>query len=150
MPHRRLAPIAVALATLCLAQAQNKKAASTESALVDLENRWVAALVKADTTALDAIFVDTYIDSDEGGHRASKADVLAALKSGQLKLTSIKLYDLKVYPYGDFAVVTGAGDQAGTFEGQRLMPKTVFTDSFVRQNGTWRAVASQRAPAPAK
>lgn len=125
----------------------SNKGTSAESALIDLENRWVAALVKPDLAALDAIFVGTYVDSDEAGGRTNKAGVIAALKSGQLKLTSIKLFDMHVYLYGNFAVVTGASTQAGTFDGQPVAPKILFTDSFVLQNGTWRAVASQRTAA---
>jgi len=47
--------------------------------------------------------------------------------------------------YSDAAVVTGAAVQAGTFKGQPLMPKIVFTDTYIRQNGKWRAVASHRS-----
>jgi hypothetical protein len=52
---------------------------------------------------LDAIFVDTYVDTDEGGHRSDKQQILAVLKSGDLKLRSIKLSNMKVYVYGDAA-----------------------------------------------
>lgn len=64
-------------------------------------------------------------------------------------MTSIKLSDMYVYLYDNFAVVTGAAWQAGTFGGHPVSPKIVFTDSFVFQNGTWRAVASQRTTAQA-
>ena len=150
MTNRWLAGFAVILTGICPAQAQTNKVTSAEAALIDLENRWVAALVKADTTSLDAIFAATYVDTDEGGSRTDKAGLLAVLKSGQLKMTSIKLSDTHVYLYGNFAVVTGAATQAGTFEGHSVAPKIVFTDSFLLQNGTWRAVASQRTTAPAK
>ena len=53
--------------------------------LTELENGWVEALVKADTAKLDAILVDTYIDTDEGGHQSDKGATLAVLKSGDLK-----------------------------------------------------------------
>jgi len=49
--------------------------------LMELENGWV----KADTAKLDAILVDTYIDTDEGGHQSVKGATLAVLKSGDLK-----------------------------------------------------------------
>lgn len=150
MTNRWLAGFAVILTGICAAQAQTNKGTSAEAALIDLENRWVAALVKADTASLDAIFAATYVDTDEGGGRTDKAGLLAVLKSGQLKLTSIRLSDMHVYLYGNFAVVTGAATQAGTFEGHSVAPKIVFTDSFFLQNGTWRAVASQRTTAPAK
>ena len=139
--------VAVLFALLSIAQAQ-RAGATAESALVDLENRWVAALVKADIAALNLrFFADGYVDGDEDAHRSDKAGVMGVLKSGDLKIKSITLSDMKVHLYGAFAVVTGTGVQAGTFQGKPLKSKVLFTDSFVLQNGKWRAVASQRTPA---
>jgi ketosteroid isomerase-like protein len=114
-------------------------------ALIDLENQWVGALVKSDAATLDSIFADTYVDTDEHSHRTDKQGVLSVLKSGELKLDSIKLSDMQVYVYGDAAVVTGSSSQDGNFKGQSLASKIIFTDTFVRQNGKWRAVASHRS-----
>ncbi len=33
------------------------------------------------------------------------------------------------------------------FKGEALVPKIIFTDTFVKQNGKWMAVASHRSPA---
>ncbi len=128
------------LAAWCLGAA----AASGEKQLVDLENRWVDALVRGDTKTLDGILADTYVDTDEDGHVSDKRGVLGVFKSGDLKMTSIKLSGMHVFQYGVFAVVTGKAEQAGAYQGHALATKIVFTDSFVRQSGKWRAVASQR------
>jgi ketosteroid isomerase-like protein len=101
--------------------------------------------VKSDTAAIDSIFADTHVDTNEQGQRSNKQAVLAVLKSGDLKLKSIKLSDLRVYAYGNAAVVTGSAEQIGDFKGQPLPAKLIFTDTFVRQNGKWRAVASHRS-----
>ena len=89
-----------------------------------------------------------YVDSDEGGHQSDKRGTLAVLKSGDLKFKSIELSNMKVYTYGDAAVVTGMAAQDGTFKGHPIEPKLVFTDTFVLQNETWKAVASHRTAAP--
>jgi hypothetical protein len=125
---------------LVRAQAANP----ADQALINLENRWVAALVKADLPTLDSILVATYVDTDEDGDRTDKRGVLAAFKSGDLKMSSIQLSDMRVYLYGKFAVVTGTADQAGTFQGHPLAPRIIFTDSFIVEGGRWRVVASQR------
>ena len=117
---------------------------SPEAELVDVENHWVAALATVDLVMLDLILADRYVDTDEWGHQGKKADVLAALKSGDLKIASIKLSNMHVYAYGDFAIVTGAATQTGTIKGQPLKSRVVFTDSFIQQNGGWRAAASHR------
>jgi ketosteroid isomerase-like protein len=141
----------LAMAVLASGQAEKNTAVrgtnATTEALINLENHWVDALVKADTATLNSIFVDTYVDTDEHSHRSDKQDVLSVLKSGELKIASIKLSDLHVYVYGDAAVVTGSALQAGNFKGQPLTAAIIFTDTFIRQNGKWRAVASHRSAA---
>ena len=116
--------------------------------MLDLQHRWVAALVEADIGALDTILVDSYADTDESGSRLDKAGVLAALKSGDLKLVSITLLETHVHRYGDAAVLTGASAQAGAFRGQPIAPEVLFTATLVLQNGKWRAAAAHRTAVP--
>ena len=141
--------LAIAICTLAQTQkngpVQGTKA--TTQTLINLENKWVDALVKSDTATLDSIFADSYVDTDEHSHRSDKRGVLSVLKSGELKVGSIKLSDMQVHLYGDAAVVTGSASQAGNFKGQPLKATIIFTDTFVRQNGKWRAVASHRSAA---
>ena len=139
--------LAVAVATPAQMQKKGHMQGSdaTSKALIDMENKWVAALEKSDAAALDAILADSYVDADEQGHRSDKQAVLAILKSGDLKIESLKLADMHVNVYGDAAVVTGSASQAGNYKGQALPAKIIFTDTFVRQNGKWRAVASHRS-----
>ena len=116
--------------------------------ILEIQHRWVEALVQADTAALDAILVDPYVDTDESGCRLDKAGVLAALKSGDLKLASITLLETQVHWYGNSAVLTGASAQSGAFHGQPIAPKIFFTAILVLQNGNWRAVAAHRTIVP--
>jgi ketosteroid isomerase-like protein len=149
MPRKLIVVLAVALASLSGAEAQSHRATQrpgdVSPALLDLENRWVEALVKADITKLNAILADGFVDTDEEGNQTDKPGVLAALKSGDLKMASIKLSDMQVHAYGNLAVVTGAAEQTGAFGGQSLVPRIVFTDTFVLRNGNWKAVASHRS-----
>ena len=112
--------------------------------ILDVQHRWVDALVKADTAALDAILVDSYVDTDESGCRFDKAAILGALKSGDLKLTAITLLETRVDRYGNSAVLAGASAQSGAFRGQPIAPKILFTATLVLQNGKWRAVTAHR------
>jgi len=142
----------LAVAVVAVAQAQKDRAGqgsdAATQAIITVENSWVDALVKSDMTALDSIFADTYVDTDEHSHRGGKQDVFSFLKSGDLKLDSIKLSDMQVHIYGDAAVVVGSSTQAGSFLGGPVAEKIIFTDTFVKQNGKWRAVASHRSVAP--
>lgn len=131
------------------AKAQKKPPADRNTAdahaLTELEMKWVSALMKSDTAALDEIFADGYVDTDEHSQRSDKEGVLSVLKSGDLKMESIKLSDLKVFVYGDAAVVIGSSAQVGNFRGDAIAPKILFTDTFFKLKGKWRAVASHRS-----
>ena len=116
--------------------------------MLDLQHRWVEALVKADTAALDTILLDSYVDTDESGCRFDKPGVLAALGSGDLKLASITLLETHVHRYGNSAVLTGVSAQTGAFQGQPIAPKILFTAILILQNGHWRAVAAHRTAVP--
>jgi len=146
-----IAVLLLSVALVSLAHAQKNGATpgtvTSEQTLLKLENKWVDALVKADTAVLDSLLADTYVDTDEGGHRSDKQAVLSILKSGDLKMNSIKLSDMKAYIYGDAAVVTGNAAQSGSFKGQPLAASILFTDTFIRKGGSWKPVASHRTAA---
>ena len=148
MRYIRALVLTTALATLTAWSAEPAGQADDASALVALEHRWVDALQKSDLETLSAIIASTYVDTDETGHRGDKASVLSALKSGALKFSVITISDMKPVIYGHAAVVTGAGVQQGTYDGQPLAQRVVFTDTFVRTGKTWKVVASQRTAAP--
>jgi hypothetical protein len=140
--------LTTALTTLAAWSAEPPGQADDANALIALEHRWVDALQKSDLETLSAILASTYVDTDETGDRGDKASVLSALKSGALKFSVITISDMKPVIYGHAAVVTGAGMQQGTYDGQPLAQRVVFTDTFVRTGKTWKVVASQRTVAP--
>jgi ketosteroid isomerase-like protein len=136
----------MALAISGAAQAQKPDSPrEVRRTLVNLENRWVTALAMGDVKALNAILSDAFIDTDEEGNHTNRHGVLAALKSGDMRMGAIRLSDVQVQTYGNTAVVTGFASQTGAYKGQTLMPKIAFTDTFVNQDGQWRAVASHRS-----
>jgi opacity protein-like surface antigen len=130
--------------TSAVTRRKNEPTDST-TALIGLEHRWADALQKGDTATLDSILDDTYVDTDEMGHQSNKQEVLTALRSGDMKINSIKLSGMQVHDYGTSAIVTGRAIQDGSFKGQPLTDAIVFSDTFIMRNGTWKAVASHRS-----
>jgi ketosteroid isomerase-like protein len=120
--------------------------ASNSATLIDLEYRWANALQKSDAATLESILDETYVDTDEMGRRTDKLGLTAAIRSGDLKMNSIKLSGVQVYESGTTAVVTGRALQDGNYKGQPLTESVVFTDTFVMKHGAWRAVSSHRSP----
>ena len=67
--------------------------------------------------------------------------------TGDLVFTEFKIDDLQVRLYGDTGIVVGKG-AIGAHEGKQnlLSGKFVWTDTFVKQHGEWKVVASQVTP----
>ena len=120
-----------------------QKATSDEAALKAIEEKWNAANLKGDAAALNAMFADTFISTESDGTVRTKAEVVGALKSGEIKFLASKSTEMKVSLYGDAGVVTGRW--AGKFiqKGKTVDTVERFTDTYVRQNGQWRCVATQ-------
>ena len=91
---------------------EEKLSGDAAQPILELQHRWVEALLKADIEALDAILEDTYVDTDESGSRLDKLVILGALKSNDLKLDSITLLETEVHRYGNAAVWIGASAQS--------------------------------------
>jgi ketosteroid isomerase-like protein len=142
---RYLTAAVIACIPLTSMDAQTKgvpQASPTTQTFIDLENKWNDVLVKKDATALGAMLADDYVVTDEFGHVHDKAAQLARLKSGQRNFQTMKLSDLRVHMFGDVVVVTGVNTVTGTTDGKSTPSKLAFTDTFARQNGTWRAIAT--------
>ncbi len=123
--------------------AQQKSVGGDEAALKALEEKWDTANLKGDTATLSAIFVDTFISTSSEGKVRTKAEILAQLKSGEIKYETSKVDDMKVFVYGDTAVVNGRWKAKFVEKGKPVDTTERFTDTYIRQNGQWRCVASQ-------
>ena len=68
-----------------------KPASGDEAALIALEEKWDAANVKGDVATLAAIFADTFNSTSSEGKVRTKAQMLAQLKSGEIKFQTSKV-----------------------------------------------------------
>lgn len=125
-----------------VAVAQHKSTAADEAALKALEEKWDSASLKGDAAALGTIFSDSFISTNAEGKVRTKAEMLAQIKSGDVKYQMSKVDDMKVLVYGDAAVVNGRWKGKFVEKGKNIDTTERFTDTFVRQNGQWRCVAS--------
>lgn len=111
--------------------------------LNQIQQQLIKAWVNHERETIERYLADDWAVTDPAGRHLTKAEVLAELDSGERKLVSGTIDDVKVRLYGDTAVVTGRTLAAGSYQGTRVSVKLRFTDVFVKQNGNWRAVASQ-------
>ena len=134
--------------TLVFAQGSEKKAekkasGNVEQTLMDMERKWAAAALKSDAAAIEDILADSWTTIDAEGKLLTRRQSLDNAKKS--KLTKSEVSEMKVRLIdGSTAVVTGVWTGAGTDEkGEKFDNSNRFTDVFVKQNGTWKCVATQ-------
>ena len=123
---------------------QDRTMTNDEEALKQSVKEWADAAVHADLAKLGAFVDDNFQGSSE--HVSfNKKMLLAAVKSGQMKVAAWTIDDLKVSIRGNSATVTGTSKLSNAiYMGQDFSGEYEWTDRFVRQRGGgWRAVASQ-------
>jgi uncharacterized protein (TIGR02246 family) len=138
-----LIPILISLLAVPLAAQQKADPSATLKAL---EEKWNSAQVKGDLAAMESLLADTFVYTTIDGALRNKAEMIAEIKSGKLKIQSAKVDDMKVTVYGDAAVITGRWQGKGIEEGKPFDETERWTDTWVRIKGQWRCVASQSTP----
>ena len=68
---------------------------------------------------------------------------LAGLKSGQMRIESATLGDMRVHVIGDSAIVSLSGQATGTSKGKPFADGSKGFDVFAKRDGRWQVVYSQ-------
>jgi ketosteroid isomerase-like protein len=138
-----LAVALLCLLSLSLAAGQKASKSSVEDQIKKHEQDWAQAVVKEGAASVDQYEADDIITTDPSGRVTNKAEDKTDLSSGDYKIQSEELSDLKVHIYGNTAVAAATNTMKGTYKGQDLSGKYRFTDTWVKRNGKWQVVASQ-------
>src|SRR5262245_36921493 len=115
--------LAIAVSSLALGQtngSKTKQSSNVEQAIKQLDNERIQAIQKSDTAFLERVYADDYIVIGTNGAVRNKAQVIADIKSGALKVESIKDDELKVRVYGDTAILTGRSTSKVKDKGQDI------------------------------
>jgi ketosteroid isomerase-like protein len=132
------------VAAALLLPAQDHRALSPdESLILTLEKAWNVAEETKDVRALDQLLSGTLAYTDYDGSFMSKEQFLSSVKSAGLDADQITNENMSVKMYGGSAIVTGVYHEKGTQKGKAISRRGRFTDSWVKENGTWLCVASQ-------
>jgi ketosteroid isomerase-like protein len=135
--------VVLAFAVAIIAQTPGQpKSGSAEQELLKLEQDWTNANVKADVAFLDLILAEDWVFTDPEGVVWTKAQSLAALKSGEDKIVSMVPDDMKARVYGDAAVVTGRNTTKETLKGKDISGLYRWTDTWIKKAGRWQCVAT--------
>ena len=115
--------------------------------LNQIEQRLAGAWVKNDRQAIEGILASDWTVIDITGRPMTKLEVLSeAFDSGDRRVDSMMVDDVRVRMLGEVAVVTGRTTAEGSYRGAGVRVVLRFTDVFVKRDGSWQVIASQGTP----
>jgi ketosteroid isomerase-like protein len=113
-----------------------------EQALMKIQHEWAEARIKNDSSYTRRLETeDCTIVWPDGSIVNKRADLQSMT---DIVFSEFKIQNLQVRLYGDTGIVVGEG-MIKARKGQQdlLGGKFVWTDTFVKQGGEWKVVASQ-------
>lgn len=116
--------------------------AAATPVLLQLEHDWREACRSGDSATVARIEDESYVRSDEQGD-TSRADELGEIEAHSVVYSVLENRDEAVSLRGDTATVSGVIAAEGMAAERPFKFELRFTDTFVRRNGSWKAVTSK-------
>jgi ketosteroid isomerase-like protein len=127
-----------------------KQNSEDEQALIKIQHDWAEARMKGDSSYTRGLEAENCTVVWPDGSIVTKREDLKSM-GGNIVFTEFKIDDLQVRLYGDTGIVVGQGTIRAHKEKQNLLGgKFVWTDTFIKQDGAWKVVASQVTPVSQK
>lgn len=148
---KRKLVILLAGAVLCAMAAvrgqQSTKSTNAEAEryIKECESQWVASGASGDPSAAKRCLADDFLGVDIDGSEYDKAKEISNIQSNHNEFQSNGLGEVKVRFYGDAAVAQGS-ELWQKRSGER--GRFVWTDTWIRRNGSWQVVAAEAVQAP--
>lgn len=119
----------------------------TDQTFIDLEKRFNEAMVSNDVAQIAACISDDWsLITPESGP-VSREGMLGAIASGVLSHDMMTKTVARVKVYGDVAIVTGRGQNTGTFKGELIAADEWITDVYLLVEDQWLCVLTHLSPA---
>ena len=126
-------------------QSSARATIEVEQHIRQLNDEWVKAIVRADAEALDRIMADDFyftypLEGDD------KAQFIADITSGDLKIKQIAREQLNVRVFGNTAVLTARDSATWLYHGRELAGQYKILSVFSERDGHWQLCAIQACP----
>ena len=123
----------------------SSSAIEIEQHIRQLNDEWVKAIMRADAEALGRIMADDFyftypLEGDD------KAQFIADVTSGDLKIKHIAREQLSVRVFGNTAVLTARDSATWLYHGRELAGQYKILSVFSERDGRWQLCAIQACP----
>ena len=142
---RKLLTLALVVAGLSFAffMQGRAKASDEETQITQLERSWNQAEMARDAGALASLVDDTLVYVDYDGSIMNKTEYLRSVANPTSSPDHLYDEGMKVHVYSNAGVASGIYRETGTSKGKPYTRRARFMDTWIKQNGQWRCVASQ-------
>jgi ketosteroid isomerase-like protein len=108
-----------------------------------MENDSVKGDTAGDPSYVEKNYADNFSGGSSWGNWETKQSILADMKDNKNNKTNSEVIsDLNVRIYGDTAIATYKSTYDSLYHGEQRARTILSTDTFVRQDGSWKQVAS--------
>ena len=116
-----------------------------EQHLRQMNDEWLKALVRGDVTTLDRIMADDFLFSYplEGD---DKAQFIADVTSGDLKVEHISRGQVSVRVFGSTAILTARDSATWLYHGRELSGQYKILEVYSQREGQWKLCSMQACP----
>lgn len=112
-----------------------------------IEDNFNLAMVSNDIDRIAECTAEDWVLVTPEKGPVSRAAILSVIGSGLLAHDWMEKKIVRVKRYGDVALVTGRGQNTGTFQGLPIRADEWITDVYRLESGHWRCVLTHLTPA---
>lgn len=135
--------VLVVMSSLTGGANQGGRSEQDEAVLAQLQQVLAKAWVSGDRAMIERIIAPEWRSTGPDGRVTDRARVLADVFETRVhRIRRVEIDEVRVQVFGDAAVLTGRTHGVGDFAGTPYDVIIRFTDTLVRRNEQWQAVAS--------
>ena len=142
MRSMRIIPTLVAVCLLVVPLAWSQ-GGNVEQQIRALADQTAEANLKGDVSFFEEHYANDAVIIHSDGKMSTKAQEIAALKSGAVKYESYDVHDLKIRVDGNTAVVSSLISSKRTVNGKPVSGDVRATRVWIKQKGDWKLVTFQ-------
>jgi ketosteroid isomerase-like protein len=112
----------------------------------DIEDNFNNAVISDNVNEIKKCVTIDWVLVDSQGGIIPQEGFFQVLEKGLLSHTTMTKKVLRVKVYGDIALVTGRGQNTGTWNGKPMEADEWITDVYKKENDTWLCVLTHLTP----
>ncbi|HMI02054.1 MAG TPA: nuclear transport factor 2 family protein [Pedobacter sp.] len=112
----------------------------------EIENAFNEAVISNSVEKIKKCITGDWVLVDSQGGIIPQEGFFSVLEQGLLSHSTMTKEILRVKVYGDIALVTGRGQNTGTWKGQPMEADEWITDVYKKQDESWLCVLTHLTP----